>query len=374
MENNNSKNIFRTPNYLEQLQQETEQFVEASISSENHLFGTNFLKSIVSKKKRRFEHEGFNLDLSYITKNIIAMGFPASNLEKFYRNDMNEVKRFMTKRHNSRHKVYNLCLERSYPNDSFYKQVTYGYPDHEAPMFEQLIEFCKDVDEWLKEHPENMAVIHCKAGKGRTGTNVCCYLLYSGIVRSAEDAMKYYGIMRTENGKGVTIPSQIRYIYYFEHAMNASIRDYSFAPVCRVTKIKFNIAPLKACRPYFKAKNGEIDYNYKDNHKIQRYSNKISIELVVKDLTVSGDVRLEFFSKKTISKDKLFTIFFNTLFIPTDGVLVVKKSMLDKAHKDVDNKVLDPKFKLEIHFVFKNQENEYTELDKDFKRLNFIGS
>ena len=39
----------------------------------------------VSKKKRRFRVDDFNLDLSYITHRLIAMGFPSNEREIVYR-------------------------------------------------------------------------------------------------------------------------------------------------------------------------------------------------------------------------------------------------------------------------------------------------
>jgi phosphatidylinositol-3,4,5-trisphosphate 3-phosphatase/dual-specificity protein phosphatase PTEN len=36
------------------------------------------------------------------------------------------------------------------------------------------------------------------------------------MVPSAADALKLFGEKRTHNGKGVTIPSQQRYAWYFE--------------------------------------------------------------------------------------------------------------------------------------------------------------
>ena len=48
---------------------------------------------------------------------------------------------------------------------------------------------------------------------------ICCYLVFCGFSKSAYEALVYYGVIRTSDKKGVTIPSQIRYVYYFEHFM-----------------------------------------------------------------------------------------------------------------------------------------------------------
>ena len=51
------------------------------------------LRHLVSKSKRRFRDAGFDLDLSYITPRVIAMGFPSEGTEGVYRNPMSEAPR-----------------------------------------------------------------------------------------------------------------------------------------------------------------------------------------------------------------------------------------------------------------------------------------
>ena len=59
----------------------------------------NILKEIVSGKKSRVKEEDFNLDLTYITNRIIAMAFPASGFESMYRNNIDDVKKYIEKNH-----------------------------------------------------------------------------------------------------------------------------------------------------------------------------------------------------------------------------------------------------------------------------------
>jgi phosphatidylinositol-3,4,5-trisphosphate 3-phosphatase/dual-specificity protein phosphatase PTEN len=50
-----------------------------------------------------------------------------------------------------------------------------------------------------------------------SGFIICCWLLYNRMFPNYDPslALRYYAIKRTKNQKGVTIPSQIRYVYYF---------------------------------------------------------------------------------------------------------------------------------------------------------------
>ena len=198
---------------------EFEELDDANINNDN-LKKANFFKRLVSKQKRRFQDSNFDLDMSYITDKVIAMGFPSTGMEVMYRNSLSDIIKFFHVRHNDEVKVYNLCLEkdRIYNKNVFPNSKVGLFPatDHNPSPIKLILEFCIDLCLYLIKNPKGVAAVHCKAGKGRTGVMICSYLVFSGLCQTSEKAFRYYARVRTKNNTGVTIASQKRYIKYFE--------------------------------------------------------------------------------------------------------------------------------------------------------------
>ena len=57
------------------------------------------LRNLVSGHRRRFTQDGYDLDLSYITPRILAMGIPARGVETLWRNAASEVARMLDAQH-----------------------------------------------------------------------------------------------------------------------------------------------------------------------------------------------------------------------------------------------------------------------------------
>jgi protein tyrosine phosphatase len=76
----------------------------------------------------------------------------------------------MAKYHPDAFKLYNLCSERHYAPEKFEDRVArFPFDDHNPCKFNEIEVFCRSVHSWLTASPNNLAAIHCKAGKGRTG-------------------------------------------------------------------------------------------------------------------------------------------------------------------------------------------------------------
>lgn len=163
------------------------------------------VKEIVSGKRNRFHDDGYNLDLSYITERVIGMSYPASTFaEKLYRNDIDTVAKFFNEKHPDSYFIYNMS-NRDIVDAKFENRVeSYSWADHHSPALSVLFKSCDHMFRTLQANNKNVVVVNCNAGKGRTGTSISCFLIYSGFSDNFINAITFYGWKRFKTGRGVS--------------------------------------------------------------------------------------------------------------------------------------------------------------------------
>lgn len=329
-------------------------------------------RRMISQNKRRYQKDGFDLDLTYVTERVIAMSFPSSGKHKLYRNPVSEVVRFLDTKHPDHYKVYNLCSERSYDPSVFHNRVERVLiDDHNVPRLSQLLYFTHNVREWLDRDPKNVIAVHCKGGKGRTGTAICAWLIASGQFEQAKHSLEYFGHRRTDYSvgnqfQGVQTPSQSRFVGYLEKVFTKLNGRLPASVSYRIKNIKID------------AISGIGDGNGKDlsfeiiingstvttlhlsnsrQGQIQHLRDLDKLVIILYEAespTLTGDIKIKFYSSNSNvprGYDQCaFFFWFHTSFIENSR-LFLRRGELDNPHKPKTWKTYKENFAVDITFT-----------------------
>lgn len=310
-------------------------------------FPAKQLRHAVSQKKMRYTStrtadggEGFDLDLVYLTDKIVCFGYPAIGLEHMYRNPRAECQRFFEERHAGHYRIYNLCCEtgRAYAADVFDGRVErYPFADHGVPTLELMLQCCLSAARHIEADDENVVGIHCKAGKGRTGLLTCCLLIHLGVAKDAKEAIDIYNSRRVRNYKGLTVPSQRRYVKYYETVLEYYKRGSRLPePTRRLLRVTYSHPEHgKGFVKVFRGNDASVlatttplgagTFEFSDGGQ--------------PGVDVTGDTFVGLYKKDGKIK---YDVWFNTGFAgrngdPADKIVILKLG-IDKLKKDFDNK------------------------------------
>ncbi|CCK72007.1 putative phosphatidylinositol-3,4,5-trisphosphate 3-phosphatase KNAG_0I02210 [Huiozyma naganishii CBS 8797] len=281
---------------------------------------------------------GLAIDMSYITDNIVVSSYPVVTFPKvMYRNKLSDLIQYLDYRHGvSNWKIYNLKVElgpADYKDEDLWSEVNQrrahveewqnklgvgnlsmdqneevaseterkipvnpgiikdivvrtGWLDHCPPPFVVLQDIIRDMHSFLDESPSNVVVVHCKMGKGRSGTVVSAYLMKYKLY-SFEMAMESFGTGRFKHGisKGVTIQSQLRYLMYHETFLTLSQETQERFLCSMRLQETFRITSIKLIKPFLLLGKGIFSYSI----KFQKYNPRRTGLIDMEEIRINRD-------------------------------------------------------------------------------------
>ncbi|MDP2436361.1 MAG: tyrosine-protein phosphatase [archaeon] len=289
----------------------------------------------MSKKKRRYQADGFDLDLTWILPRIIAMGFPSLGQEALYRNKLSSVRKLLNHYHQDNWKVYNLCSERAYPPEKLAGRVArYGFDDHNPPLLPTLAALVEDAVRWLGLSEDHVVAIHCKAGKGRTGVAVACLLLSLGLCADAESALDFFGQRRARDGKGVTIPSQVRFVHYWERVALRFGGVVPPPPDLPLWGIRMTPFPkgMASATLYLAICCDQVPVF--SSEPIERTSRDHHVDFNTYGMAVRGHLKISIFLRPSVGDDELLAQFWLYTSFLDSHIFQLSRDEIDVVNKD----------------------------------------
>ena len=172
---------------------------------------------------RYFGSHSLSFNLIIILSVIVTSGPSSTYPQRAYRNPTDALVKFLDYKHKAHWAIWEFRAEGTgYPDSEVHGRIRhYPWPDHHPPPFALIPNIMASMRNWLKDPDAlkdgRVVVVHCKAGKGRSGTVACSYLI-SEEGWDVEEALSRFTQrrMRVGFGAGVSIPSQLRWVGYVD--------------------------------------------------------------------------------------------------------------------------------------------------------------
>lgn len=268
---------------------------------------SSLIKKLVSTPTKSYTNDyGIPLDLSYITDRILVCSCPVSTFPQvLYRNSINDLVNFLDISHPSHWSIWNFKNENpddysfALENDLKNKLHHFPWPDHEAPPFQLILSAVASIHQYLEDSPSNVAVLHCKMGKGRSGLIAVAYLMiYENYSRIQACQLFTKKRMKQGFGEGVSILSQLKYLSYCSYYKVLPYQPQLLAP--KINSIRVLLFEQKDTHPYQDFKLSLVSYDLsKPTSRIQLApldrmpKNKKIVIYQVDQLLKAQDLRLE---------------------------------------------------------------------------------
>lgn len=226
---------------------------------------------------------GTRLDLSYLTpKILIGSGPTDGKISRLYKNSIYDIIGYLNDKHGANNWcIYNLRAEKlgyteDLINDSNGILKNFKFLDHTVMPFIKFLECVKSIEEYINSNSKKIVFIHCKFGKGRTGTIASGYLMYKYNIKLS-DALNLFKIRRNFYDVTVSVPSQLRYLKYFRKMLDN--KEIMFNKYNKIIKQNHKIL--------FKSLNfKKLKFNYKDfNIKLFNDLNEIFIRFKIQNFS-----------------------------------------------------------------------------------------
>jgi len=301
---------------------------------------TNLSETVQAEYRRTFDD--LDCQIFRVRPNLLIMEHPS--LETIER-----LAKRLNEEYAERMLIYNMS-EKTYEASRFQGEVLeVAFRGLPAPPLELLFELCLSACQWLAADSGNVLVVHCFSGYTRSAVFLSCLMVFRGLHSNPKEALKEVSDALPADGLSNILPSQQRYIGYFQQCLSG------YTPVpkdLRLSKVMLNTVPTfetgsVAFRPFLEVwSNGEMIFSSftstgsagstEDVTWPTSYGAKdpcVSFQLPA-DLVLKGDILMRVRHVYLDgNKDTVFRLAFHTSFTPSDGLQLAKQE-LDGACDD----------------------------------------